>query len=151
MASFGRGIATRALAGRAMVALALVAAGCASLGRFDRANDFEDAQQRFSQLVRWGQISKASEWVAPEQRAEFLTLAPEFTDVRFTDYEILDVKLADDARSATAEVRYLGYLVPSYLERSVDLRQEWRCDDSAGWQVRLETARIRSVLAGATP
>jgi hypothetical protein len=147
MTSFARGVAA---AGTAL-ALSLALAACTSLGRFDRANDFEEAQKRFTQLVRWGQISKASEWVAPDQRAEFLTLAPEFTDVRFTDYEILDVKLADDARSATAEVRYLGYLVPSYLERSVDLTQQWSCEAGSGWQVRLETARIRGALAGAAP
>jgi hypothetical protein len=44
----------------------------------------------------------------------------------------------------------MGYLVPSYLERSVDLTQKWSYGDE-GWQVTLETARIRSVLAGATP
>jgi hypothetical protein len=138
--------------------LALVAAlalapsmGCAALSDpLNRGGDFRDTQQRFTQYVRWGDFNRASEFVHPEQREQFLALAPELSEIRFTDYEIRDVQIGEGVRQATADVRYTGYRLSGLIERHVDVRQEWERDPS-GWRVRMDLDRIRQALDGRAP
>jgi hypothetical protein len=124
--------------------------GCAALD-YQNENNFIDTQKRFTQYVRWGKIAKASEYVDIGMREEFLSLAPELTDLRFTDYEILEMDIADDLQEATVEVRYSGYRLSMPIERSVDLTQEWKRDDSGLWQVTVELEAIRETLLGMGP
>lgn len=136
----------------ALLLAAWAAAACSTFGAGKRAEDFEECHKRFASYVRWGKIDKASLWVTPDQRVEFLSLAPDLTLLRFTDYEILEVDLDDDARTATVEVRYSGYLANQPIERSIDVLQEWSQDEATGeWLVRLDIARLRNGLSGATP
>lgn len=144
-----------ARAGLRAAALALVVAAlpaCSSMMAWDRADDFELARERFTQYVRFGDISRASAYVDPEQRDEFMSLEPELSDVRFTEYEVVAVDLDDEARSARVDLRFSGYIMPEMVERNVDLVQEWARDDESGeWLVKLEIAKIRRVLAGGQP
>ncbi|MGH0031874.1 MAG: hypothetical protein ACQGVC_18960 [Myxococcota bacterium] len=54
----------------ALATAAWLLAGCVSptdpLGREDA---LEDAQQRYTDLIRWGELEKAALFVDPEQRA----------------------------------------------------------------------------------
>ena len=64
--------------------------GCLSVitDPLDRRGEFKEAQTQFTQYVRWGEFQEASKFVDPELREEFMTFAPEFSDLRFSDYEI---------------------------------------------------------------
>jgi len=140
-----RGVAARA-AGLAALGLALAALGCASLtDPLHRRSNFEDTQQRFTQYVRWGDMARASEYVEPELRDAFLSLGPEFSEIRFTDYEILHMDIAAGTREATVDVRYSGYQLSMMLEKHVDVRQEWH-KTVEGWRVRMDVDRIREAL-----
>jgi hypothetical protein len=96
--------------------------------------------------VRWGKVHEASSFVVEEQRKEFLALAPELSDIRFTDYEI--TRLDYERGAAHVDVTLRGYRLTSPVERIVHLAQHWEKTDRAGWQVRLELAELREGLGG---
>jgi len=122
----------------------LPATACVSLlDPFGKEDDFRQMQKRFTQYVRWGKVHEASSFVVEEQRAEFLALAPELSDIRFTDYEITQLEFDKD--SAHVDVTLRGYRLTQAVEKIVQLNQVWeKAEDTGSWQVRLELARLRS-------
>lgn len=126
--------------------VALIAAGCASFkDPFHKEDLFREKQRHFSQYIRWGNMQGASVFLVEDQVDEFLQLAPKLTDVRFTDYEILEFEMKDDMTRATVDVVYTGYRLSSPVERSMRLRQEWNFVDGE-WKVRLEMEPVRKAL-----
>jgi hypothetical protein len=126
--------------------------GCLSLitDPLDRRGAFKVTQTTFTQYVRWGRFEEASEFVDPELREEFMSCAPEFSDLRFSDYEITRVDIGEGLQSASVEVRYTGYLLNMPFERSVDLTEEWTRDESTGvWTVKLDIKKLRDSMIGA--
>jgi hypothetical protein len=106
-------------------------------------DDFRLIQKRFTQYVRWGKVREAAAFVVPEQRAEFLALGPDLTDVRFTDWETLTLDYAGE--TARVDVQMRGYRLTSPVERTVHLVQDWEKEHGA-WLVRLELAALREGL-----
>jgi hypothetical protein len=135
------------LAGAACLVIA--ALGCVNpADPFEREDQFRRMQKRFTAYVRWGKVHEASAFVVEEQRREFVALAPEFTLIRFTDYEITRLEFEDE--TAHVDVTLRGYRLDAPLERIVHLAQTWEKTDDSGWQVRLELAELKSGL-GYTP
>lgn len=143
-----------ALAIAAFAALVLVAAGtgCARLSRWSKPfgppHELPDVQQRYTQLIRWNEFAKASDFVEPELRSAFLTAAADLEQVRFSDYEVQRLDPSEDGLSATALVRYRAY----WLDYSVELppvveTQAWRYDEGeAAWRVRPDLVALRAAL-----
>ncbi len=125
--------------------------GC--LSRFtdplDRRGSFTDAQERFTQCVRWGKFEEASHFVDPGMRDEFMSFAPKFSDLRFSDYEITRIDFQDGIKSASVDVRYTGYRLSMPFERSVDLTEEWPRDEATGaWTVEVDIKKLRDTMIG---
>jgi hypothetical protein len=129
--------------------LAFLASGCVNLmDPLGHEDDFRRLQKRFTQYVRWGKVHEASSFVVADQRADFLRLAPDLTDIRFTDYEITQLEYDDD--SAHVDVTLRGYRLSTPVEKTVHLSQDWtKAEETGSWQVRLELARLRSGLGSA--
>lgn len=126
--------------------LALAVSACATLqDPMQYEQQFREQQRSFSQYVRWGNFHGASAFVVEDQMDEFLALAPELTDVRFTDYEILRFELKEDRTRATIDVIYTGYRLSSPISRVMRLHQEWTKTDGE-WRVRLEMGPVREAL-----
>jgi hypothetical protein len=112
-----------------------------------RAN-FEEIQEKFTKFVRWGAVDEAALFVHEEQREDFLTLAPELTDMRFTDYEIITRVYEEEDTKATVVVRYMGYRLSLPIEKAFRITQEWTKDpETDAWTVRLDVERFRIELA----
>ena len=124
----------------------LLTTACVNLADpFGHEDDFRQMQKRFTQYVRWGKVHEASSFVVEEQRADFLALAPELSDIRFTDYEITLLEYDED--SAHVDVTLRGYRLTQAVEKIVQLNQILeKAEDTGSWQVRLELARLRSGL-----
>ncbi len=126
--------------------------GCSTfegLAQMDRTDDFDTARLHFTQYVRYGRIAKAAQFVTDEQMEEFLALEPQVADFRLTDYEVVTVDLDEEARTATVDVRWSGYILSEMVERNVDVTQNWAHDEETGeWKVTLEIAAIRRGLTG---
>jgi hypothetical protein len=115
----------------------------------DRRGAFEDTQTRFTQYVRWGKFKQASRFVDPEIRAEFMSYAPEFSDLRFSNYEITRVDIQDGVRSASVDVRITAYRLSMPFERSVNLTEEWQRDEATGlWTVKVDIRKLHDTLSG---
>jgi len=126
--------------------VALACLGCVNAldDPLNRQDDFRRLQKRFTAYVRWGKVHEASTFVVEDQRQEFLKLAPELSDIRFTDYEI--TRLEYDKVSAQVEVTLRGYRLTNPVERTVHLAQTWEKTEDTGWQVRLELAELKTGL-----
>jgi hypothetical protein len=128
------------------VGVASLALGCVNpLDPFGKEDEFRRLQKRFTQYVRWGKVHEASSFVVEEQRPDFLALAPELSDIRFTDYEI--TLLEYEESSAHVDVVLRGYRLNEAVEKIVQLNQSWeKQEESGGWLVRLDLAQLESGL-----
>jgi hypothetical protein len=125
--------------------VALAAAACVNpMDPLDKEDDFRRLQKRFTAYVRWGKVHEASIFVVEEQRQEFLALAPDFTVIRFTDYDITRLDYAKT--SAEVDVMLRGYRLDAPVERIVRLAQHWEKPEEGSWQVRLELGELKSGL-----
>jgi hypothetical protein len=140
---FGTRRATSAL----VAALLAIVSGCTAFSDpMHREDDFIESVRTFTQYVRWGNFNGASLFVVDELKEDFLDLAPQLTDVRFTDYEILRKDLNEDRTAATVDVVLTGYRLSSPISRTVRLRQEWTRTEGSSWRVRIELAPMREAL-----
>jgi hypothetical protein len=141
------------IAAVAMVATLLSALGCASsladpTGRF---NSLEEAQRRYTKLVRWGEIKRASLYVEPEMRDEFLTYTAAFEMIRITDTETDEIRLDPGEDSASIDVIYHGYSNATFVEKRIFETQQWSRHDGMKnvWLVRPEIEQIADAFVGA--
>ena len=78
------------------------------------------------------------------------TCAPEFSDLRFSDYEIGEVAIQEGVRSASVGVRYTAYRLSLPVERTVALTEEWTRDEATG-TYRVDMERMRAAVDGLAP
>lgn len=116
------------------------------LGRQDA---LAEAQRRYTEMVRWGDVEEAGRYVDPAVRDDFMQLAKQIEDPRITDYEIGEIEHGEDKAFVT--VTYEGYAVATLVERSARERQEWFRDPGLKnvWHVRPELAEVVAALRGA--
>ncbi len=136
--------------GRLALVVFTLLSGCISptdpLGRQDA---LEEAQQKYTELVRWGDIERAGKFVDPAMRDGFLRLSKQLEQLRITDFEIGDIEHGD--KSAVVTVTYQGYSVATLIERSARERQKWYREEGFAnvWRVRPELADVVATLRGA--
>jgi hypothetical protein len=120
--------------------------GCASsfADPSGRLTSLEEAQRRYTQLVRWGEIKRASAYVEPELREEFLGYAPFFDQIRITDTDAQEVELDPSQNTASVEVTYHAYSFATFEEKRIFETQKWTRYDGVhnNWLVQPEIAEI---------
>jgi len=130
----------------------LATLGCAgSLFGFSGKEDaLEDAQKRYTELVRWGEIMSASAFVDPAITADFLAAADRLKHIRFTEFESGPLRFGERSETATVNVVYHAYSTRTFTETTIREHQEWYRDENAGndWRVRPNLAAIASELGG---
>jgi hypothetical protein len=132
---------------RCLAALTLLAGmGCASTfaDPTGRLTALENAQRRYTQLVRWGEIRRASAYVEPDLREEFISYEPFFEQIRFTDTEAENVDLDPSQDTASVAVIYRAYSLATFQEKRILETQEWTRYDGIqnNWLVRPEIEEI---------
>jgi hypothetical protein len=110
----------------------------------------EEAQNRYTELMRWGEIQGASAYVDPAITADFLVTAERFKHIRFTEFEIGPLRFGEDSKTATVNVVYHTYSTKTFVEKKFREHQEWYREKSAGndWRVRPDLAAIARELSG---
>ena len=134
-------------------ALVIIAAiGCA--GTFSnpsgKQNSLEKSQRRYTELVRWGEIERASAFVDPELQDEFLDYAAAIQGIRFTDFESGIPRFADGNDSASVTVIYHAYSLSTLVEKRVREKQEWFREGGPAnlWRVRPDLRQIVADVIG---
>lgn len=100
-----------------------------------REHDFTESQKRYTQLVRWAEFARASQYVDPDFREAFRADVRRLSELRFTDYDIRR-RSDPEEQSATVHVTYQAYRIASLLETAVQEEQQWYRDDSGRWWVK---------------
>jgi hypothetical protein len=141
------------LAARQLLGFALLATlGCAgsAFDFSDKEYALEGAQRRYTELVRWGEIERASAYVDPALTADFLVTAERFQNIRFTDFENGRLQYGEGSNTATVDVVYHAYSTRTLIDKKFREHQEWYREASAdnGWRVRPNLAAIASELSG---
>ena len=113
-----------------------------------REISLEDAQHRYTVLVRWRNFEKAAAFVDPALRDAFLASVPKYRELRFTEYESEPVEMTEE-QTATLKVTYYVYSPSSPIETTITETQEWYRDSGVGnsWHVRPSFTGIDELLA----
>ncbi len=130
--------------------LMLCAAGCVSalvdpLGHRDA---LEDAQKRYTDLIRWRDAERAAIYVDPKLREDFLEHAKELETLEISDYELGDPEFGEGDETAKIDVTYRGYSLSHLIERKVRVTQEWHRDEGNTWLVRPDLEDVVAELRG---
>ena len=115
----------------------------------DRELSLEEAQQRYTVLVRWNDVNKAAKFVSPDTRAEYLANFPNFRHIRITEFESDRVTIDEGKKTATVEVRYYVYTPATPMESVITETQQWHRDPGVGnyWFVRSSFAGLQELVA----
>ncbi len=110
----------------------------------------EEAQRRYTELVRWGEIESASAYVDPAVAADYLDNAERFRGIRFSDFKSGPLHYGQDSDTATVVVVYHAYSIRTLVEKRIREHQEWYREPSAAnaWRVRPQLNAIASELNG---
>jgi len=129
--------------------LGLGLAGCMTvtdpLGHRDA---LEDAQKRYTDLIRWRDAERAAIFVDPELRKDFLEQAEELENLEISDYELGDLEFGDGDETAKIDVTYRGYSLSHLIERKIRVTQEWHRNDENTWLVRPDLEDVVAKLRG---
>lgn len=127
----------------------LGASGCMSvvdpLGHRDA---LEDAQKRYTDLIRWRDAERAAVFVDPELRKDFLEQAKALETLEISDYELGDLEFGQGDETAKIDVTYRGYSLSHLIERKVRVTQEWHRDEGNHWLVRPDLQDVVAELRG---
>lgn len=138
----------------AFVLLVAPLGGCIfSHGQVDvlqHGDAFDEAQTRFSRLVKWGAWQKAVPMVAPDSREEFIAVMEGLAGIKFTDWEILVLDMGRGLQTATVEVRLEGFRETTLTHHSAVMTQEWERVDTlmATWQVKPDMTQVAANFLG---
>ena len=139
---------------RARAAVAIFVSSCVLLGcvsptdPLGRQDSLEEAQQRYTELIRWGEVERAAMYVDPELVDDFLTLAGTMANLRITDFDTGEIEFGDD--TAVARVVYRGYSISEFVERAARETQDWYREGGLTdpWRVRPQLQHVVAVLRG---
>lgn len=114
-----------------------------------REISLEDAQHRYTVLVRFGDFEKAVKFVEPAERDTYLAGLPNLRQLRFTEYESDRVTVDAEKSTSTIEVTYFAYTSASPIEMQVIETQEWYRHPGLGnhWYVRSTFKGLDALLA----
>ncbi len=115
---------------------------------FDRQLTFEEAQHRYTVLMRWSKLQSAKNFVAKENRTAFLKRMKALSEARFTGFETEEAELDEARQTATVRVVYTLYMPSSPFESKITERQVWsRNGMSNVWNVDSTFESLNDVAA----
>ncbi len=117
-----------------MAALAL-GPGCTFWSVAETDGTFEDSLRTYTKLVRWGELERASLFVEPDMRAEFLALKDNMERLHFTDFDIGPPHFRQENDHAHVTVTYTVYDERTLIERKLTEIQRWNRAGRRTWNV----------------
>ena len=112
-----------------------------------RQEALEDSQKRYTDFVRWGDLERASRFIDPERRDDFLDQIPRFEHFRVTDFDVQDIEY-DGEDEVQVVVTYHGFSLLDLVERRFREQQRWVRDPglSSRWWVTTDLAQVLAEL-----
>jgi hypothetical protein len=129
--------------------ICLASAGCISVADpLGHRDALEEAQKRYTDLIRWRDAERAAVFVEPELRKKFLEYAEALETLVISDYELGDLEFGEDDKTATISVTYRGYSLSHLIERKIRVTQEWHRNEEDSWLVRPDLEDVVAKLRG---
>lgn len=126
-----------------------LAAGCATVSDpLGHRDALEDAQKRYTDMIRWREAERAVQFVEPSMREQFLAHAGLLETLEISDYQLGEIVYDEEDQTARVEVTYRGYSLSHLIERKVHVTQEWHRGEGNDWLVRPELETIVAKLRG---
>jgi hypothetical protein len=139
----------RLVVGSTLLLVMIATLGCASSfsDPSGKHRALKIAQRRYTELVRWGEIDRASAFVDPDLQEEYLDQATKMKAIRVTDFDSNMPRYRDEDNAATVIVVYRAYSLTTFVEKEIREKQEWyRAEGLKNqWRVRPELDRIVAV------
>jgi hypothetical protein len=142
------------LAAVLLAASATLSTGCwfFSYGQVDLLSSgwaFDETQERFNRLVRWGHWEMAVPMVAEDERERFTQVMRSLRDVRFTDWDVLVVDMSKGFDTAHVEVRLEGYRETTLTQGESVMVQDWERHQGleSEWVVRPNLDAVAAAFA----
>ena len=110
---------------------------------------FDDSYERFTRLVRWGHWEMATPLVAEDQQDAFIATMRSLGTIKFTDWEVVVLDVADGFDTAHVEIRLEGYRERTLETFSAVLVQDWTRIDKvqSDWRVKPDFTSITAAIA----
>lgn len=107
----------------------------------------ELSQKRYTEFVRWGELERASRFVDPELRDDFVSQLPDFELFRVTDFDVQDIEY-DGEDEIRVVVTYYGFSLRDMLEHRFREEQQWNRDPGmkGQWWVTTNLIEVLSDL-----
>jgi hypothetical protein len=115
-----------------------------------RQEALEDAQRRYTDFVRWGDLGRASRYLEPEARAAFLRNVAQLEHIRVTDFDVEDLEY-DGEDEVHLIVTYYGFSLLTAVEGRFREHQHWTRNPGLKnrWTVKTDLDQVlASVGAG---
>jgi hypothetical protein len=115
-----------------------------------RQEALEDAQRRYTDFVRWGDLGRASRYLEPEARAAFLQNVAQLEHIRVTDFDVEDLEY-DGEDEVHLIVTYYGFSLRTAVEGRFREHQHWTRNPGlkSRWTVKTDLDQVlASVGAG---
>ncbi len=131
----------------AIVLLLTSLMGCQSItDPLGRQEALEEAQRRYTDFVRWGDLHRASRYLQPDARARFLENVGQLEHIRVTDFDVEDLEY-DGEDEVHLTVTYYGFSLLTAVEGRFREHQHWIRDPGFKTRWRVKTD-LDQVLAG---
>jgi hypothetical protein len=110
---------------------------------------FDESHERFTRLVRWGHWEMATPFVVEDQRDAFIDAMQALGNVKFTDWEIMVMDVAEGFGTAHVEVRLEGYRQDTLETFSAVMVQDWVSEGKTKntWHVKPDLTSISAAFA----
>ena len=134
-----------AITRRLALPLSLITLGCGAtfLDPTGRQQSLETTQKKYTELVRWGDLQRASVYVDPEVRQEFLVVAEQLADLRMSDFDIGEIEYTGEDE-VTVVVTYRAWSQTTLVEKQFRETQDWTREEGMKnvWLVRTDLPAV---------
>jgi len=134
-----------AITRRLALPLSLITLGCGAtfLDPTGRQQSLETTQKKYTELVRWGDLLRASAYVDPEVRQEFLVVAEQLADLRMSDFDIGEIEYTGEDE-VTVVVTYRAWSQTTLIEKQFRETQDWTREEGMKnvWLVRTDLPAV---------
>jgi hypothetical protein len=107
--------------------VALVLLACACGGGQKQNEDLINNIRAYQEGLRWRRYEQAADYVAPDERSQFLDRRDEIDkDLRIDDYEVVRVTLAEGHEEALVQIRFTWHLDNVGTVHETVVEEKWK-------------------------
>ena len=124
-----------------LLLLALLGGACAHTPKGTGLEGLKPVVEDFHKRIRWKDFRGAARHIVPESREQFVRARSDQQDERdlsITDFEILEIALAEEGLNATVTTRLQWMRLPSASEQTATISSEFVFRDGAWLLERME-------------